>query len=454
MGDSDHYDPGARHDDPHDDRRDDLDVRNFYRDDPYRGDLDRDDLGRTTARIDHREFYLPGEEPDRPPYEDNLVIDEVNDRVRRRTPYTEAEWRPAAEAAPQREPAAIPDPVPQPEPVLPNVSAVAIEPAEPAMAEPVEAAEAALPPAIPAEPTKIAQKRLVRFAAIGVILGVVFGAMLIGFTWLFAKPSGPYDLGAQTSNAVGLKGHLYTKWEDDKVQYRLSFLPTDPDLHTPFSNAIDNPPRPLSIAIQLKDAMGFALCSREILLPYNPPPPLESASGQNNPPAQDPAQIAAAERQREQGKDVFAERRGPDGQIDSIDAQGAIPCSQDAYGKIVAWSFTPDFPSLAEQNDLIKQKSGKETTAQRAASTRRRAPRGAEKALVFSIEGDDSVVGYDPATGTLETGSGETFFVDRDANLSAWQNFPIQMHYRCDQISNCMLSRPGSGSPLHARIRK
>jgi hypothetical protein len=448
MGDSDRSDPGTT---PHEN----LDTSDRYRNTAF-----HENAARTTARINYRDFYLPGEEPEydpRPDYDPKYDESQYSHLRPVHEEYTAAEHLPHPGTAPEPVLELAPEtlappaaPVLEPVPVeLPAVAAAAST--ETADQAPAQASGPLTAGPALNEAQRLAQNPLVRFAAIGLLAGVIFGAILIGFSFLFAGPAEPYDLKTQTSDATGLTGHLYTKWEDRKLQYRLSFVPSYPDQRSILSSTIGDPPHPLSISIQLKDAMGFALCSNEILLPYNPPPPA-SGDAKSGPPAPDPAQ-QAAERQREQGKDVFAVRSGPDGKIDSLDAQGVMPCSSDAFGKVVGWGFTTTIPSLAEQNDLLKQKE-KQTLAQRNTVAHKNAPRRPEKTLFFSIEGDDSIVGFDTTTGTLESSSGESFFVDPGASMAGWQNFPIQIHYRCDQSSSCTVTRVGSGAFLHARLRK
>jgi hypothetical protein len=262
-----------------------------------------------------------------------------------------------------------------------------------------------------------------------------------------------------------LKGHLFTKWEDNKLQYRLSVQPSDDDLHKAFAFAVSNPPRPLAMTVQLKDAMGFVLCTHQILLKYDPvgaaaaaaaDAPPAKAGGAPAVQAADPAQVEAAEKQREQGKDLFQTQNGADGRIESLNAQGTMPCSSGAYEKVVAWSLIPDFPSLAEQNDLMKQQAEKRAEAERAIAARKKAAqKPVDRTLTFSIEGDNAIVGYDPGAGVLETSSAMAFYVEKGSqNLSAWQDFPVHVHYPCDQTSYCTLTRAGGGQQLHAKLRK
>jgi len=432
------------------DAHDDLDLRSFYRD-PQ--DTARQEPSRTTASVNIRDYLLP--EDTAQPQAGN---DPVPDAQLPHSLYSPPEWHPA-EAAERgaREAAGSPPEAAQPTPLQLDSEPAAIEERDDLPpAHPEQASEDEFEDVSPPEPPK--QSPIVRFATIGALLGIVFGAIIIGFTWVLGKPNGPYDLGTMTSSAVGLKGHLYTKWDDNKLQYRVSFTPTDPELHNAFALAVSNPPRPLSIGIQLKDAMGFVLCTKEILVKYDPAAALvASQSDKSASPLIDLAQSAAQEKQREQGNDLFQDQSGSDGQVDSINAQGQIPCTEQAYGRAVAWAFLPDFPSLVEQNQLLQDQAEKQTAAEREATARRHpAVKKVSPTLSYFIEGDEVLVGYDAPSGAMETNSAVEFLVDKRlpaTTLAAWEAFPIPVHYRCDQNSNCTLARTG-GATLQARLRR
>jgi hypothetical protein len=463
MSDADKQDPGGTNQD--------LDLKSFYRapsdaDAPgaghANGDVDlksfyrapsetvEQESGASAEKLDIQDFYLPpGAEP-----RESLETTHEPATQGKASPYTLTEEQLADAAKPiasQAEPDSIA-----------NQSNPQISPFVPEAGQFQQASEA---------PAPAIQNPLYRFVAIGGLAGLMFGVVLIFLSWLVANPSGPYDLGLVTSDAFGLKGHLFTKWEKKALQYRITFVPNGPEQSAGFAIAVSDPPRPLSISFQLKDAKGFVLCSKDILLKYDPalalpplPPPPEKGKGSKDAPSQadleaarqnDLLRLQTQEAQREQGKDIFQEQTGPDGQIAAIDSQGEIPCSRDSYEKIAMWSFSADFPSIAEQGDLLKQRAEAQADAERATAVHhRKASKPATKPLSFAIEGDDVLVGYDPGTGVLETNTGQSFYVDKQANLSGWQVFPLQIHYRCDEISGCALVRAGSGTVLHARLRR
>ncbi len=292
--------------------------------------------------------------------------------------------------------------------------------------------------------------------------------------WLTGSSEGRYDLGTATNDAAGLSGHLYVEWEQ-QLTYRLKIEPSDPDQKAGFSLAVGHPPRPLGITIHLQNAEGFVLCSREIVLKYDP----RSAAADAHPDAatdveavqtdaSDTAanhlaqelafvQLDAQEAAREQGNDVFQNEIGPDGQIAAISAQGAISCTEKAYENAVGWSFTPDFPVIAEQNELVKRQQEERAEAARLAAEARRkkTPRPAIKLLPFSMEGDDSIVEFDPVHGIIETDGDKTFYFNKTAAgmNPGWQEYPVSIHYRCDRASNCVIMHSGAGA-LRARMKR
>ncbi len=425
----------------------DLDLRSFYRTPRETG---AQGGGDPAEPLDIKDFYLP---QDPQPRDSGETVPDTALHGKA-SPYTLTEAQLADAAKP-----------------IDSQTAPGGNPAESQPEHPEPTGADAQLQAAPAAAAPAIQNPLYRIAAIGGLGGLMFGVILIFFSWLVGNPSGPYDLGLVTSDSFGLKGHLFTKWEQKSLQYRISFEPAGPEQNAGFALAIADPPRPLSIAFQLKDAKGFVLCSRDVLIKYDPalglpplPPPQEKGKGSKDAPSQadlesarqaDLLRLQTQEAQREKGQDIFQEQTGPDGRIAAISSQGEIPCSKDSYEKISMWSFSADFPSVAEQEDRLKQRAEAQASAERPAAARRRStPAPAAKPLSFVIEGDDVLVGYDAGAGVLETGAGQSFYVEKQANLAAWQAFPVRIHYRCDAVSGCTVVQAGSGAALHARLRR
>ena len=311
------------------------------------------------------------------------------------------------------------------------------------------------------------------YASAAVGCGILFGVVFAAVSWRMGSANGPYDFGSVTSSAAGLKGHLFTKW-DKKLTYRLAVEASDPERKAEFALAVAHPPRPLSVNVRLNDGKGFVLCSWDILLRYDARDAAvfsasdpgvgkgktDAAHLSTDPRAQalDLASWNAEEQQREQGKDIFQDEIGPDGQIAAIDAQGAAPCSKDAYESASYWSLWPNFPSLAEQDELRKRQEEAQARAERPSfATRKKiAPKAAANLTSYSFEGDDEIVEFDASRGIIETAAGKTFFFDKAAGAgvdSRWQDFPVSVHYKCNQNSDCTLLCAGAGA-LHTRLRR
>jgi hypothetical protein len=69
--------------------------------------------------------------------------------------------------------------------------------------------------------------------------------------------------------------------------------------------------------------------------------------------------------------------------------------------------------------------------------------------LVLGIQGDVTVADYNAATGTIETYEGQTYVLAQAAAEGSgvpWQNYPLNVHYRCDDAGNCTLSHGGASA--------
>ncbi len=337
-------------------------------------------------------------------------------------------------------------------------------------------AGAAAPPSLPSRPLdrliararKFAENPVRLYAAAGIGLGLFLGFIVLAIFLLTGPQDIRSDMGSTSSNAIGLQGHLYLEW-NKHLLYRVSLEPSDPEVKAGFALAVASSPRPLSIGIQLNDNQGFALCSKNILLKYDarsaipldaplPDSAPENAAGSTPavaPPAVDFAKLDAQEAAREHGNDLFQTQIGPDGQAASLSAQGQIPCSKKAFEDAASWVLVPNFPSLAEQDALLKRKKELQELATHPAPVvhQKAFP---VKLLAFATEGDDAIVDLDLYHGVIETHGRKTVFFDKTNQAAAdarWQDYPVSIHYRCDRTSDCVLMHSGLGA-LRARMRR
>jgi hypothetical protein len=320
---------------------------------------------------------------------------------------------------------------------------------------------------------KFAENPVRVYAAAGIGLGILFGIILGIIFWHSGGAEGRYDLGVARSKAAGLKGHLYIEW-DKKVKYRLTIEPEEADRLAGFALSVTSSSRPLAINLQLQDDQGFSLCGKDILLRFDPrgaaaleataPAVPAVASPSATLTASQPAQaidfgkLDAQEAARERGQDLFQNQIGADGQIAALSAQGEIPCSKSAYQKAATWSFTPDFPSLAEQDELLKRQQDLLTPPPpppppTAAIHKKKVTL---KPLGYTVEGDDAIVEFDASFGVIETRGKKLFLIDKATAAAAnpaWQDYPLNIHYHCDAMSNCTLTHSGLGA-LRVRMRR
>lgn len=312
-------------------------------------------------------------------------------------------------------------------------------------------------------------------------LGVLAALAVVAFVLMPAKSAdNSYDMGTVTSTTTGLKGHLITNWTT-RLNYKLTIEPSDSGQFDAFVTAINNPPQPLSVTLQLRDVSGTVLCDNPILLRYDPLKNVpEFVPGDSPPPASTTKQAAVEEAirnqaqidqsltnarlvseelAREHGNEVFQTVTGKDGQIVSLAAQGTLPCTKKQYESAASWAFMTNFPSIllpvgsgGDENDLAsigargKDVDGLDSFGEHAVKQKASTPKSH-----FTVEQDDALVGYQASTGLAETRGGKTFLVEKRDMVAKALNgmeFPIPIHYRCDQFGACALAG------LHAGIQR
>lgn len=263
------------------------------------------------------------------------------------------------------------------------------------------------------------------------------------------------DLGAGISQASGLRGHLVTRWQG-KTQYMLKIEPLDPRDAQGFAVVAGHPTKPMSINVRLLDSAGFALCGKEILLPY------------------DPAQASHAEAPSKQsGMDVFRNIQGSDGSVEALWAEGELPCSPDQYRRFDYWDMSTNFPTLAEQDQLLGRKPAETAHKEDAREDQRDADepqRGREARVAaakrltakkqqpaYLIQGDDRATEFDATRGLLVVGASTRFLIDRKSDeqmVAGWAEDDSLIHFTCDSRANCSLRRAGTASLVPARMNE
>jgi hypothetical protein len=321
------------------------------------------------------------------------------------------------------------------------------------------------PPEPVVEPPKPINKNLILYGSIAAIAGIFLAILwatgilnipgVASLASMTRPPSTVNDLGAAPFSAAGLVGHLVLQ-PGDKLQYKLRIDPSSVQQLDGFSATVGAQPQPLEVNFVLKDASGFALCGKQVLLPYGdeqPPPPSQAKPGSKA--AQQEAAAAEAralEQDREKGHDLFENEENSEGQITAINAQGVLDCSADAYKKIDYWDFTTNFPPVATQLEILSH-PGRSAHLLHSSGSEPSKP-----APGFYIEGDDIIRGYDLNRGLVQTTSSKTYLIDSKKgklpDLTGWAVSGAPIHYRCDSNGYCTLSRSGSGISVHAHLNK
>lgn len=312
----------------------------------------------------------------------------------------------------------------------------------------------------------------------GFLLAGLFAAFVVSMGALVLltqkgpdKPKTPIDsddLGAGIDNASGLRGHLVTRWQG-KAQYMLKIEPLDPRDGDGFAAVTGNPPGPIYINVRLLDSAGFALCGKQIVMSYNParathanfPTPRNKAEAENQAILRqvDLERVSAQEKARENGQDLFQNIQGSSGKVEALWAQGDLPCSPDQYKRFDYWDLSTNFPTLAEQDQLLGRHHGgtadDDAHSEHAStnSQRRRAP--AKPQSAFYMEGDDRATAFEPGRNVLTVGPGKAFTVVRTVDVAtaeSWADDSSLVHYTCDQHATCALKRAGSPSVILAKM--
>ncbi len=298
----------------------------------------------------------------------------------------------------------------------------------------------------PAKP-KSALGPILTVGAVVLALGMLAVLAVVAFPKMTkGKPPTQYiDMGNRRFDPAGLSGRLIARWEGSP-SYQLYLDPADQQQAAGFQAVAVNPTHPLTVLIRLLDASGMVACQKEIAFPA----PAQPGA------AIDPTQ--ALQPQTTSSGDKVQDMAGPDGQIAEITAAGPLPCSLQQYQRLSTWEFVANYPTDADQASALKQSNSQSLAS---SPQRRRSSAGWRVApvqfqrLTAPIEGDDVIVGDNPATGVVDTGGGRVFAVAASgwrARTAEWQVFPAAIHFRCERTGVCTLTRTSSRTTLQARL--
>ena len=261
-----------------------------------------------------------------------------------------------------------------------------------------------------------------------------------------AHPSGgsASDLGQGVSSAAGVRGHLVTAWQDKAAHYKIKIEPIDFSETEGFARAAASNPQPLYFNLRVLDAVGDAICSKQLVL---------QAAG-SAPPA---------------GADAFKRLMAKSGSVEGLWAEGTLPCSAEQFARFSYWDFTTNFPTVAEQDKMrgiaprvnaeeagaagSRAQLAQQASAAHAASASQRVPKKPQS--TFLQQGDDHATSFEPGRNVLTIGPGKSFVVLRPVDLhtaAAWADDSALVHYACDQQAICSLRRSGSAVVVLARM--
>ena len=112
-------------------------------------------------------------------------------------------------------------------------------------------------------------------------------------------------------------------------------------------------------------------------------------------------------------------------------------------------------PDAATNQDQAIQDAAKALEAKKE-QARKKARREFAPVSPYSVEGIDTIIWYDANAGIAETSAGKAFRLDPSSaaasNLKG-HDFPVVIHYQCDQTQGCTFTGVGLGV-IHARLSR
>ncbi len=249
------------------------------------------------------------------------------------------------------------------------------------------------------------------------------------------------DLGQAVVVGSGLRAHLITELDKKDVHYKLKIEAIALPEQDAFAREAASNSQSFFFNVRVLNAVGDSICGKQIVLL--------------------PASSSAAHA----GADALKRIKGGKGIIESLWAEGTLPCSPEQFARFSYWDFSTNFPSVDDQdrtfgidhraqtdepqNDEQAQQMDK---ARHAAAQRRGTPKKPQSG--FFLQGDDHISAFEPGRNVLTVGPGRSFVVLRASDLgtaAAWADDSALVHYTCDTQANCALRRSGSAAIIFAK---
>jgi hypothetical protein len=129
---------------------------------------------------------------------------------------------------------------------------------------------------------------------------------------------------------------------------------------------------------------------------------------------------------------------------DQSEKKSAVSHKRHGLQKLWPWKKGSDKQDNAKRKPYVSPNApaAEEPTALELATAA-----AATGPFVLGIQGDATIASYDVATGTVETYEGSSFVLDKTVSENgaiAFQDFPFNVHYSCDQTHNCTIVRHGA----------
>jgi hypothetical protein len=241
-----------------------------------------------------------------------------------------------------------------------------------------------------------------RLILIGISLGVGLAVAGLGIVWgMYSyqnRPIPPTTWDPIELPQIGIKAWLKTEWRDGSLRYQFRVSPLSPELTKAFDKAANSSSKKTFTVLFYDDA-GFKLCDYEVT-----PGPEVDTSGQ----------VAAL-----------------------VSIESTWLCSSGNYRQARRWNLSYVFPTLSTE-----RKSRKRTSTPNVRTT--------------SLEGTDSLTGFDYMSCRMETRSGHTFLLYRPGECTTALQWRVsaRLRYACKTKRDCLVENLGNNQAVHARLLK
>jgi hypothetical protein len=255
------------------------------------------------------------------------------------------------------------------------------------------------PPLVKGTPPRRRWKGIL-LVGLSAVAGIGFCLVGIGaiYSWYQHRPLPPRNWREISLPAGGIKVTLKTQWRDGLVQYKFNVVPKEPSLSRAFDKAVRSDQGAVRFTAHLRDKSGFALCGIDM--------------------------------------DRFSRQINDTGIAIALLAEGnEFGCSRSEYKDVEDWDVSFHFPEL----ELEKEQKEVKGTAASSSS---------------ELAGTDMLTGFSYMSGHLETRTGHTFVLDREAEHGTalmWEASQA-LKFTCKTKSECLIENLERKEAVHGRM--